>query len=155
MSRPLSSNNDLYHLYPNRNYVSLSTKISSSSYQKPPAYGFNSPKNETSKNIFSTKLVNDSHKYLSKTEKPETGLDRKNSKSNNENTPKASSYSNSNNPYANSPRLNQKIKLLEDKRIPTEKTKSSAFDIYAPSSKYGVSQTPKVSESLNLRDTNK
>jgi CTD small phosphatase-like protein 2 len=151
MKPTLATNSDILHLYPNRNYVSLSTKLSSSSYAKPVAYTFNSPKNETQKNIiFSSKYAQDNTKYSKKPEKTESTLERKNSRGNADTTPKANNFSSTYSSFTGSPRYNPSIKLLEGKRSSVDKPKNNPQDIYSPSSKY--TSTSKLSESVNLKD---
>jgi hypothetical protein len=152
MKSSLATNSDILHLYPNRNYVSLSTKLSSSTYTKPTGYSFNSPKNETSKVLFNAKPTsNDSSKYLKKTEKYEPQLDRKGSRSSNDGTPKQPNFSSTYTSFNSSPRFNPapKVKLLDEKRSSVDKSKNSTQELYTLT-KYG--STPKASDSINLRD---
>jgi hypothetical protein len=146
-----SSSNDILHLYPNRNFVSLSTKLAANPYTKPQTYNFNSPKNDPQKNIiFSTRNQSDPNKYVKKSEKPESGLERKNSKGPEAQTPKASQMSSTLNSFGTSPRYGVKPKPADDKRNSVEKLKNSTQEIYGGDNKY---TTKKVTESVNLRDT--
>jgi hypothetical protein len=158
MKSSLAGNTDFLHLYPNRNYISLSTKLSTNTYSKPPTFNFNSPKNDSSKNIvFSNRLSTDPSKYFKKTEKLESTLERKNSRPEaNNGTPKPStSYMSSYAGLGPSPRSNPKLTKPEDKRISIEKPKGGISDIYSASPKYSSISTssPKVSDSINLRES--
>jgi hypothetical protein len=153
MKPSLATNTDILHLYPNRNYVSLSTKLSSNTYAKPSAFNFNSPKNESSKILFSSKPAsNDSAKYLKKTEKYEPTLERKGSRSSNEPVAKQPNFSSTYSSFTGSPRFNPspKVSTLDEKRSSVDKSKNGTQELYSTLTKYG--STPKASDSMNLRD---
>lgn len=80
--RPSLNPNDIGQIYSKNGYISLSPKISSTTFARPINATFNSPKNETQKPIiFSPPGSNQNMKYPSRPEKVDSGMDRKNSRS--------------------------------------------------------------------------
>jgi hypothetical protein len=151
MRPTLLNSNEAGHSYGGRSYASLSPKVSSSTYSRPGMFSINSPKNESHKNlVYPSPIHQTASKYLNKTDKIEFALERKNSRASNDATPKNATLTSSISGFGSAPRLNPKVKMLEDKRPSVEKNRTATIDVLSGGSKY--SSTPKVSESLNLRE---
>jgi Dullard-like phosphatase family protein len=141
---------EMAQIYQGKTVISISPKVSNSSYTKPMNYNFNSPKNEGQRAIlFSSNQNTSSNKYLTRADKSESVLERKNSRSNDtgsRNTQGPSSLTQLN----GSPRVNVRLRPADEKLLTTDKKTSHSNDVISSMSKFP--SPPKVSESLNLRE---
>lgn len=138
--RPSLNPNDIGQIYSKNGYISLSPKISSTTFARPINATFNSPKNETQKPImFSPPGSGQIMKYPSRPEKVESSNDR--------------SQQASLNQTSSAPRLNVKVRPVQEDRRNGDEKLGASLELNGGLLKYN--NVARVSESLNLRDMNR